>query len=103
MSTFDAEHADRLAHVHGGNLAEGDLVFRWWNDMIASLHAETCFRHRELGLMPESHWRGYQRFITDYLRTPAAPEFWQDVGSGLSEESSGSVTGLLRQHAKENS
>jgi hypothetical protein len=87
----------------GGNLAEGDLVFRWWNDMITFLYAEACFRHRELGLMSESHWRGYQRFITDYLRTPGAPEFWQDVGSGLSEEFSESVTGLLRQHAKENS
>jgi hypothetical protein len=100
MSMFNAEHADRLARVHGsGELTEGDRLFRWWNHMMVFLHAETYFRHRELGLMPASHWDGYRRFVWGYLDTPGVTEFWGDVGPAFSREFAGWVDGLLAEKA----
>lgn len=98
FSTFNAEHADRLVRVHGGGeLSEGDRLFRWWNHMMVFLHAETYFRHRELGLMPASHWGGYERYVTGYLTTPGIRDFWSDVGPAFSKEFSDWVTGLLEK------
>ena len=98
FSKFNAEHADRLAKVHGdGELSDGDRLFRWWNHMMVFLHAETYFRHRELGLMPASHWDGYRRFVTGYLATPGVPDFWADVGPAFSADFSQWVTGLLAE------
>lgn len=98
FSMFKAEHADRLAHVHSdADLSDGDLLFRWWNHMMVFLHAETYFRHHELGLMPASHWKGYVRYVEGYLATPGVTEFWDDVGPAFSEDFSRWVTGLLQK------
>jgi hypothetical protein len=93
---FKAEHADRLAKVYGeAELDEGDRLFRWWNHMMVFLHAETYFRHHELGLMPASHWNGYVRYVTGYLGSPGVAEFWSDVGPAFSGEFSEWITELL--------
>ena len=98
FSIFKAEHADRLAHVYSdAELSEGDRLFRWWNHMTVFLHAETYFRHHELGLMPASHWDGYVRYVEGYLGTPGVPEFWADVGPAFSRDFSNWVTGLLER------
>lgn len=98
FSMFKAEHADRLAHVlSDADLSDGDLLFRWWNHMMVFLHAETYFRHHELGLMPASHWKGYVRYVEGYLATPGVTEFWDDVGPAFSEGFSRWVTGLLQK------
>ncbi len=80
-----------------GELSEGDETFRWWNHMMVFLHAETYYRHHELGLMPGSHWNGYVRYVTGYLEAPGVPEFWADVGDAFSAGFSGWVTGLLEE------
>ena len=86
IGLFNAEHADRLARVHGdGELSEGDHLFRYWNHLMVMLHAETYFHHQELGLMPASHWNGYVRFITGYTKTPGFRGAWADVGPAFSE------------------
>ncbi len=96
FALFKAEHADRLAKVLGaGELSEGDETFRWWNHMMVLLHAETYFRHHELGLMPRSHWNGYVRYVTGYLASPGVSEFWADVGEAFSEDFSRWITSLL--------
>lgn len=98
FSIFKAEHADRLAHVYSASdLSDGDLMFRWWNHMTVFLHAETYYRHHELGLMPGSHWEGYVRYVDGYLDTPGVPEFWADVGPAFSRDFSNWVTELLEQ------
>ncbi len=97
VSMFHAQHADRLAKVHSEQpLTEGDQLFRWWAHMQFFLHAETYHRQYELGLMPAAHWEGYTKFFRDYLRTPGAKEFWQDVGYGFSREFSSWVDGLVQ-------
>ena len=102
FSMFNAEHADRLAKVHSGaELGEGDLLFRWWNHMMVFLHAETYFRHHELGLMPKSHWNGYVRYVEGYLSSPGVPEFWDEVGPAFSREFSDWITELLARRIDE--
>ena len=101
FSMFKAAHADRLAKVMTHTeLSEGDLQFRWWNHMMVFLHAETYFHHRELGLMPPSHWDGYVRYVDGYLGTPGVGEFWADVGPAFSRGFAGWVDKLLAQRSK---
>ena len=86
ISMFRAEHADRYAKLKSGQpLSDGDREFDYWSHMQLMLHAETYFHHRELGLMPESHWTGYARYLQVYLGTPGFLEFWAEVGPGFSE------------------
>lgn len=98
MSLFHAEHADRLAKVHGdGPLSDGDRLFRWWRHMQVFLHAETYYRHHELGLMPPEHWQGYVRFVEGYLETAGVHEFWADVGPAFSARFSAWIDRLLAE------
>ena len=99
MSQFRADHADRIARVHGaGELTEGDRVFRFWDHAQTLLHAETYFRHYELGLMPESHWRGYTRFVVSNIPIPGFRECWQEIGRGFSEDFGAWLDGLIAAH-----
>lgn len=80
MAQFNAEHANRLAHAHGpGEFSPGDGFFRWWNHMIVFPYAETCRPHREPGLVPDCHWRGYSNFFEHCLAASAGTGLWQDV------------------------
>jgi hypothetical protein len=87
LSKFQAEHADRFAKVHSTEeLSDGDRHFRYWGHMQLLLHAETYFRHFQLGLMPPNDWNGYVRFIRAYVPTPGFRECWADVAQGYSED-----------------
>ena len=86
ISLFRAEHADRYAKLKSGNdLTPGDLEFRYWSHMQMMLHAETYLQHFEVGLMPESHWRAYARWIEAYVHSNGFREFWEDAGPTFSD------------------
>ncbi len=59
------------------------------------LHAETYFHHHELGLMPDTHWRGYVRYMTTYIKSPGFREVWNDIGPSFSEDFAGWLNGLV--------
>ena len=87
IALFRAEHADRLAKLESGaELTDGDRQFRYWSHVQFLLHAETYFHHDQLGLMPDEHWHGYAKFMTDYVRSPGFRETWDDIGPGFSED-----------------
>lgn len=98
ISRFKAEHADRLAKVHSPesqttSLTEGDRLFRFWDHVQALMHAETFFRHFQLGLMPQSHWDGYCRFFAGYVATPGFGECWRDMRETVAAEFAAWVDG----------
>jgi len=96
FSIHKAEYADRLAKVlESTNLTEGDIQFRWWNHMMVFLHAETYFHHYELGLMPRKHWKGYKKYVNNYLKSPGILEFWNDVGNAFSVDFSKWIDQLI--------
>ncbi|MDU8886817.1 hypothetical protein RXV94_11650 [Yeosuana sp. MJ-SS3] len=96
FSIHKAENADRLAKVMtSSNLTEGDIQFRWWNHMMVFLHAETYFHHYELGLMPKKHWKGYKRYVKNYLESPGVLDFWNDVGKAFSIDFSKWIDSLI--------
>ena len=96
ISIFRAEHADRFAKLESGaELTDGDRQFRYWSHVQFLLHAETFFHHHELGLMPDAHWRPYERYMTSYMQSPGFKDVWEDIGPGFSEDFVRWVDGLL--------
>lgn len=96
ISLFRAEHADRYAKLESSEpLTAGDLQFRYWSHMQLMLHAESYYRHHELGLMPEHHWRGYAAILNDFLDAPGFREFWDESGYGFSEHFRAWIDGLM--------
>jgi hypothetical protein len=97
ISIFRAEHADRYAKLSlGGELTAGDLEFRYWSHMQLMLHAETYLHHFEIGLMPESHWSGYERYIDGYVESGGFREFWENAGPSFSLGFQEWIDGKLR-------
>lgn len=87
FSKFNAAHADRLARVmQETELDEPDRLFRWWCHMMVMLHAETYFHSFQVGMMPESHWQGYEKYVAGYIQSPGMREFWDDVGPAFSAD-----------------
>lgn len=87
IAIFRAENADRLAKIENATeLTEGDRLFQYWSHVQFLLHAETYFHHHELGLMPDTHWRGYVRYMSGYMQSPGFVEVWSDIGPGFSED-----------------
>jgi hypothetical protein len=88
LTKFRAEHADRIARLQGdGEHSEGDRQFLYWDQVNFILHAETYFRHHELGLMPKSHWQRYASwFSTSMMTAPAFRASWDDIGPAFSTE-----------------
>ena len=80
-------------------LMDADRIFRYWSHVQLMLHAETYFHHHELGLMPEGHWRGYERFMTSYVRSSGFAEAWADIGSAFSDNFARWVDALLARNA----
>jgi len=101
FSIFRAEHADRFARLESGvELTDGDRVFQYWSHVQMLLHAETYFHHHQLGLMPDQHWRGYVRYMTRYVQSPAFVEVWKDIGPGFSEDFARWIDRLLLEAKK---
>ncbi len=87
ITMFRAEHAEEYARLASGDEpSPADLQFQYWSHMHFMLHAETYLHHVELGLMPESQWHGYVRFISSYVRSPGFAEFWAEAAPAFSEE-----------------
>ncbi len=85
LTKFRAEHADRWAKVmQEETLSPGDVEFRKWNHMMLLLHAETYFRHYELGLMPDNHWNNYAKFVIAALDSPGFEAYREEVGFAFS-------------------
>jgi hypothetical protein len=101
ISIFQAEHADRFARIESGSeLTEGDRRFQYWSHAQFLLHAETYFHHHQLGLMPDEHWHGYEKFLSRYVRSPGFKETWEDIGPGFSEDFAKWLNSLLKEARK---
>jgi len=87
IALFRAEHADRFAKLESeAELTAGDHQFRYWSHIQFLLHAETYFHHHALGLMPDVHWRPYERYFGKYVASPGFKDVWDDIGPGFSED-----------------
>lgn len=99
VSRFKADNADRLAQLHqpgvdDQGLSEADRQFRFWDHVQMLMHAESFFRHHQLGLMPRSHWDGYCRFFTGYVTTPGFVECWSQMRHTVSGDFVAWIDGL---------
>ena len=87
VSAFRAQHADRWASIMASeNLTPGDQEFLFWVHMQMLLFGETYHYQHQQGFMPESHWRGFVRFLTEYTQTRVFDEFWEEAGPAFSED-----------------
>jgi len=86
FAVFRADNADRFSRIESeSELTDADRLFQYWSHVQLMLHAETYFHHHELGLMPDGHWRGYERFMTRYVQSPGFAKAWADIGPSFSE------------------
>jgi len=96
VSAFRAQHADRWAEVMAiENLTSGDQEFLFWVHMQMFVFGETYHYQHQLGFMPESHWRGFVRFLAEYTQTRGFAEFWKASSHSFSEEFSAWVNSEL--------
>src|SRR5262249_443106 len=80
IAIFRAEDGDRFAKLEGGaELTDGDHQFRYWSHIQFLLHAETYFHHHALRLIPDAHWRPYERYFAKYVKSPGFKEVWADI------------------------
>lgn len=87
VSAFRAQNSDRWAEVMATeNLTSGDREFLFWVHMQMLVFGETYHYQHQLGFMPESHWQGFVRFLTDYTRTRGFDEFWKHSRRSFSED-----------------
>ena len=85
-SAFRAEHADRMAKINRSDeLSDEDREFLLWTHTQMLIFGENYHYHHELGLMPDSHWRGFVRFLTAYSGNRHFMETWKAIEDGLSE------------------
>ena len=68
------------------NLTSADQEFLFWVHMQMLLFGETYHYQHQLGFMPESHWQGFVRFLTEYTQTRGFDEFWKESGHAFSED-----------------
>ena len=93
ISKFRAEHADRIAKVtSSGELTDGDREFQYWCHMQMFLFGETYFHQHQLALMPDSHFRGFAKYMSEYMEGEDVKAFWHNAGAGFSEEYSQWIT-----------
>ena len=98
IAIFRTEHAAQYAKLKSAeHLTPTDIEFQYWSHMQIFLHAETYYHHFELGLMPNSHWRGYAHYITEYMHSNGCVDFWRDAGAGFSESFREWVSSMLKK------
>jgi len=96
IAIFRAEHADRFAKLESSSeLTEGDHQFRYWSHIQFLLHAETYFHHHALRLIPDAHWRPYERYFAKYVKSPGFKEAWDDTGPNFSEDFAHWINAIL--------
>ena len=87
ISRFRAEHADRYAKIGTAEeLSAGDKEFLYWSHMQMITYGEAYFQQFQLGLMPDTHWEGFSKWIDTYIETPGFAEFWQSDSSNFSKD-----------------
>ncbi|MEP5570035.1 MAG: hypothetical protein ABJN62_19500 [Halioglobus sp.] len=84
ISRFHAEFADRCAKVGSSEqLTPGDKEFQYWNHMQMLTYGESYYHQFQLGLMPDSHWKGFSNWIEAYSNTNGFDEFWEQEGNSF--------------------
>ena len=101
ISRFRAEHADRYAKIASGEeLSQGDKEFQYWSHMQMLTYGEAYYRQFELGLMPDSHWKGFTRWIEGYVRSSGFEQFWEKEGTSFSEDYSAWVNEIFEKQQR---
>ena len=96
ISVFRAQHADRWSKVMTtDDLTPADQEFLFWMHMQMLVFGETYHYQHQLGFMPESHWRGFVRFLAGYVQTKGFDEFWDETAPAFSEDFSAWVNAEL--------
>ena len=86
-SRFRAEHADRFARILSAEeLSAGDEEFLYWSHMQMLTYGEAYYQQFQLGLMPDSHWEGFSRWIDTYIKGREFKEFWESDYSSFSKD-----------------
>ena len=87
ISRFRAENADRYADIAAKQtLSDGDREFQYWNHMQMLIYGEAHFHQFQLGLIPESHWRGLANFLANYVGSAGFDEFWEGEADSFSDD-----------------
>ncbi len=89
ISRFRAEHADRYARIAAvgeGELTPGDTEFLYWCHMQMLTYGEAYYQQFKLGLMDDSHWEGFSRWIDAYIKSRDFDAFWSREGSSFSAD-----------------
>jgi hypothetical protein len=50
------------------------------------IYGEAHFHQFQLGLIPESHWRGLANFLANYVASAGFDEFWQGEADSFSDD-----------------
>lgn len=87
ISRFRAENADRYAMLATKEkLTDGDREFQYWSHMQMLVYGETHFHQFQLGLMPESHWKGFANFLKSYIQSSGFEDFWRQEGESFADD-----------------
>lgn len=87
IATFRAEHADRFERLASAEtLTPADEEFQYWCHMQMMTYGEAYFHQFELGLMPDSHWAGFSRWIEGYVGSRGFDSFWARDETSFSNE-----------------
>ena len=98
ISRFRTEHADRYAKINSGEeLSAGDKEFLYWSHMQMITYGEAYYQQFQLGLMPDTHWKGFSNWIDSYIKDPGFAEFWQSESSSFSKDYSAWISKQLEK------
>lgn len=99
IATFRAEHADRYARLDTlEELTPADREFRYWSHMQMVTYGEAYYHQFQLGLMPESHWRGFSNWMDEYVTSKGFDAFWASDDTSFSEDYSAWIDERLKKH-----
>jgi len=100
LSAFQATHADRIARVgRDRNPSDGDVLFLESFLRMTFQLAETYHLHFHLGLMPEEHWRGFEKFMEDIAQGYHVKRFWEKLGSHYNGDFADWIDGFVSAEA----
>ena len=98
LISFQANHADRIAKVaREKNPSDGDVLFLESSHRMTFQMAETYHLHFHLGLMPEDHWRGFEKFMEDTAQGYHVQRFWEKFGDHYNGNFADWIDGLISE------